>query len=110
MDSRNRNVWIVVAAILVVACCCTLALATGAASWIAARATEFESFDLKSFDLGGLYRERIEETFDSGRAQTLEIDLFAGSVTVRAGDSDEINVVAVKKARAAGAWTESRSR
>lgn len=97
MDSSNRNVWIVVAVILVIACCCILALATGAASWLAARAS-----DVEPFDLGGLYRERTEETFAVGGTPTLEIDLFAGSVTIRPGESDELHVVAVKKATSRG--------
>jgi hypothetical protein len=93
VESKNRTAWIIVAVILIIACCCATAFAAVALGWIANRAV-----DLEPFDLGGPYRERSEQTLEVGDAPTLRIDNFAGSVTIRAGDSSTIHVVATKKA------------
>lgn len=93
MESSNRNLWIVIAVILVLACCCALAFAAALTGWFATRTSGGEPFDL-----GGPYREQAEGTFAAGDTPVLEIDLFAGSVTVRPGESDEFHVVAVSKA------------
>ena len=92
MDPKNRNVWIVVIAVLVVACCCVLAVAVGVAGWLTSRYVE------QPFDLGGLYRERIEETFEVGDVPSLDVTNFAGSVTIRPGEEGVVRVVATKKA------------
>jgi DUF4097 and DUF4098 domain-containing protein YvlB len=91
MDSKNRNVWIVVIAVLVVACCCVLAVAAGVAGWLTSRYVE------KPFDLGALDRERVEKTFEVGDAPTLDVTNFAGSVTIRPGEEGVVRVVATKK-------------
>jgi DUF4097 and DUF4098 domain-containing protein YvlB len=93
MESRNRNVWIVIVLALLAACCCALAFAGAAAVMLTAK-----SVDLASFDLGGLYQERTVQTFEVGQAPTLDITNFAGSVTVRSGESGVVDVVAVKRA------------
>jgi DUF4097 and DUF4098 domain-containing protein YvlB len=95
MDSKSRNVWIVVIVMLVVVCCCVLALAGVAGVWLAARYAETW---VQPVDLGGEYRERVEETLAVGDAPRLEITNFAGSITIRAGAGDEVRVVATKKA------------
>jgi len=95
MESKNRNVWIIVVAVLVVACCCVLAVAAGAVGWLTGRYAEI---GYEPFDLGGLYRERIEKTFEVGDAPSLDITNFAGSVTLRSGESGVVRVVATKKA------------
>ncbi len=95
MESKNRNVWIVVILVLVIACCCVLALAAGAIGWLA---TEYAGPWIEPFDLGALDRERVEETFEIGDAPSLEITNFAGSVTIRSGEGDVARVVATKKA------------
>lgn len=97
MESSNRNVWIFVVAILALACCCSLVVAAAATSWFAARAS-----DLGPFDLGGLYCEPTEETFEVSDAPTLDITNFAGSITVRPGESDVLHVVAVRKVSTRG--------
>jgi hypothetical protein len=92
MESKERNVWIIVIVILVILCCCAAAVAVAAVVW----------FTGVSFDWGGVTsyeRGRIEQTFDLGDAPSLEIDNFAGSVTVRAGTDGTIRVVATKQAR-----------
>jgi DUF4097 and DUF4098 domain-containing protein YvlB len=50
-------------------------------------------------EVAGQERERIEQTFDVGDAPSLQIDNFSGSVTVRAGEGDTIQVVATKRVR-----------
>jgi DUF4097 and DUF4098 domain-containing protein YvlB len=95
MESKNRNVWIVVIAVLVIACCCALALAAGAVGWLTSRYADIEG---EPFDLGALQRERVEETFEVGDAPTLEITNFAGSVSIQPGEGNVIHVVATKKA------------
>jgi DUF4097 and DUF4098 domain-containing protein YvlB len=95
MESRNRTVWIVVSAVLVVACCCVLAAAAGAVGWFANRYAEIGP---EPFDLGGLNRDRLEQSFEAGDAPTLEIDNFAGQITVRPSEDGTVRVVATKKA------------
>jgi len=89
MESKNRNVWIILAVIVVVLCCCVLAVAaTGA--W----------FTTQSLDWTGATRlQRSEEAFAVGETPSLAIDNFAGNVTVRSGESGLIQVVATKNAR-----------
>lgn len=96
MESKNRNVWIVVVMLLLVACCCFLAATGAAVAWFA---NQVDGWD--QFDLGGLGRERVERTFQVGDAPALEINNFAGSITVRAGESNTVQVVATKKAPSA---------
>ena len=91
MESKNQKVWIIVAVILIVLCGCAVAATGAAVIW----------FTGGAFDWGGVAsyeRERTEQTFDLGDTPSLEIDNFAGSVTVRAGESDTIQVVATKQA------------
>jgi hypothetical protein len=95
MESKNRNVWIIVVVILVVACC-ALAIMVAMAGWFVARSIDLQ--DLGSFDVGGMYRERVEERFEVGDEPTLDIENFAGSVTIQPGETGVIRVVAVKKA------------
>ena len=95
MEPKNRNVLIIVIAVLLIACCCVLALAAGAVSWLR---NEYVDLGGESFDLGGNYDERLEESFAVGEAPDLEITNFAGKVTVRAGEPGTIRVMATKKA------------
>jgi DUF4097 and DUF4098 domain-containing protein YvlB len=88
-------VWIVIIVVLVIACCCVLALAGGAAVWLV---SSYAETGVQLFDLGGEYRERVEETLAVGDAPSLEITDFAGSITISAGEGDEVRVVATKKA------------
>lgn len=93
MESRNRNVWIIVALVLVVVCACVVVAAgVAAVGW-------FTNWSWRWGEVTSYEEERMEQTFDVGDAPNLEIDNFAGNVTVRAGESDAIRVVATKRAR-----------
>jgi DUF4097 and DUF4098 domain-containing protein YvlB len=93
MESNNRTVWIIVAVIVVVLCCCTLALAAAAvAGWFTYQAPGWTGAT-------GFQSERIQEEFAVGEAPSLEIDNFAGNVTVRTGQSGAVRVTATKKVR-----------
>ena len=93
MESRNRNVWIAIVAVLVMAviCCCALLLA----------ALLLGGIRVGSYDWGdatSLHQERTEYTFTAGETPTLEIDNATGPVVVRAGEGNEIQVLAIKRA------------
>ena len=92
METKNRNVGIIVVAILLVACCSLAALV----SLIGVFAVR--SLNLDSVDLGALSGERLEQTFEVGAAPVLDIQNFAGSVNVRPGASGVVHIVAAKKA------------
>jgi hypothetical protein len=95
MESRNRNVWIIVAVIVVVLCCGALAVAVGAVAWFTTQPLDWTSSST-------LQSERSEEAFAVGDAPSLEIDNFAGNVTIRTGQSGTIRVVATRRARSMG--------
>jgi hypothetical protein len=92
MESKNRNVWIILAVIVVVLCCCALAVAAAAVGW-------FTTQPLDWTGATSLQSERSEEAFVVGDAPSLKIDNFAGNVIVRTGQSGLIRVAATKKAR-----------
>lgn len=94
MESKNRNVWIIIVAILVVACC-GLAVMIGLGGWFFTRSLDLQ--DLSSLDVVGTNRERIEQTFEVGNAPRLEIDNFAGAITIRQGPDGVVQVIATKK-------------
>jgi hypothetical protein len=98
MESRNRNTWIIVIIVLVILCCIIAAVAAVAGIWLVDRAADL---DWDTITETGRESERTEETFDLGAAPYLELDSFAGNVTVRAGEGDTIRVVATKRARRA---------
>jgi hypothetical protein len=92
MDSKNRNVWIILAVIVVVSlCCCMLALAAAGVGWFTTQAPDWTGST-------SLQRERSEETYAVGDAPNLRIDNFAGNVIVRTGQSGVIRVAATRKA------------
>jgi hypothetical protein len=94
METRNRYVWIVVAAVLVIACCCALAGAATAGVWLSGSLVSRCDCDADT----GFEGRHMEKTFAVGPAPTLKIDNFAGNVTVRAGESGAIRMVATRKA------------
>jgi len=89
MESKNRNVWIIVAAVVALGCCCALAAFAGVMAML--------EFSVPDFDLGSLQRERIDETFNVGGSPFLDITNFAGEVTIRPGQDGTIYVVATKR-------------
>jgi hypothetical protein len=99
MESKNRNVWIILAVIVVVLCCCVLAVAA-AVGWFTTQ--PFGWFATQPLDWTGptsLQSERSEESFAVGETPSLKIDSFAGNVIVRTGQSGLISVAATKNAR-----------
>lgn len=91
MEPKNRSVWILVAVILVLMCCCFAVLTAGAAGWFVIGPSGWNVG-------GGIEGGQVVRTFEVGSAPDLEVDTFAGSVTVRAGNEGEIRVVATKHA------------
>jgi hypothetical protein len=92
MPERSSSPWIIVAVVaLVVACCCALAAAVagGGLLWL---------MPLQRFESSTMGGERFEQSFDVGQAPHLEIDNFAGSVSVQVGDGRDVHVVITKQA------------
>lgn len=96
METKNRNRWVVVVIVTAVAvlCCCVVVVAAGAASWL----LDFPSVTSWGPGVDG---NGIDRTYDVGRSPRLTIDSFAGSITVRAGESGEIQLMATRHARRA---------
>jgi DUF4097 and DUF4098 domain-containing protein YvlB len=100
MESKKRNVWIAVAAMLVVVCCGTVAVAAVVAGSLADRSFDWDfSWDAGWDEATRSESQRIERTFNVGNMPQLEVNNFAGSITVQAGKSDTVNVVAIKKVK-----------
>lgn len=101
METKNRNVWIVVAIVLVLLCCCVAAVAA-AATWVVTTLPADLGLRPASLEDWGVRpdpaAETVEQSFQVGTAPALEVDNFAGDVTVRAGASGTIAVVATKRA------------
>lgn len=90
--SRNRAVWIFVAVVVVLMCCCVVAVAAGVGGWFLTVPVNREMISL------GTSQEQTEYGFEVGRSPDLEVDNFAGSVTIQGGEEGRIRVVAVKQA------------
>ena len=89
METKNRTVWIVVAILLVVACCCVLLVAAIGLGLLASAPD--------NLDLGRLYHEQLDRTFEVGASPRLNITTFAGEISIRAGGDDSIHVIATKR-------------
>ncbi|MFN2182916.1 MAG: DUF4097 family beta strand repeat-containing protein [Anaerolineae bacterium] len=96
METRNRNVWIVVGIVAAVAvlCCCIVVLAAAVTSW------QFGFPGGLSWG-PGVDGGEIDRTYDVGLAPQLTIDSFAGSIVVRAGEGSQIRVMATRHAPSA---------
>ncbi|MGD8625561.1 MAG: DUF4097 family beta strand repeat-containing protein [Anaerolineae bacterium] len=100
MESKNRNTWILVAVVVIfVGCCGLVVLAGGAMGWIASQARQVA---WGPEILGGNHNQRIERTFEVGGEPFLDVTNFAGAITVRSGEEDVIQVLAMKHARREG--------
>ena len=107
MESKNRNLWIILAVIVVVVCCCAalvaaagIVITTAGVGWFTTQPSGW--FAGQPPDWPGatsLQTGRSEETFAAGDAPSLKIDSFAGNVIVRTGEAGVIGVAATKKAR-----------
>lgn len=93
MEEQNRGVWIFLAVILALACCCAAAFAAGSVGYLMSRPVVSSGVEVS--DAPHKYSEYSAEV---GRAPTLKIDNFAGSVTIHAGESDIIHVAVTKRA------------
>jgi len=92
MPEKSSNPWIIIAVVaLVIACCCALAaaVAAGGLLWY---------MPLQRFEAPAMGGERFEQSFDLGQAPHLEIDNFAGSVSVQVGDGPDVDVAITKQA------------
>jgi DUF4097 and DUF4098 domain-containing protein YvlB len=93
MEGGNRTVWIViiVVALLALLCCCALAVGGILAGGLAAFPFSREV---------GVARvtESTEQAFEVGASPVLEVDNFAGTVTIRSGESEEIRVTITRRA------------
>jgi DUF4097 and DUF4098 domain-containing protein YvlB len=92
MDNRNRNLLIVLAFVVIAACCLVALVAVVLSGWLA-----FVPANVS------MSEQRLEEYSEMQFAFTetpiLKIDNFAGDVTIRAGEGNDIFVSATKKAR-----------
>lgn len=106
MESKNRTLWIFVAAVVALGlmCCCALA-AVGALvvpSSVRGVLPEGVNWPPVQVQVPGLETtERIQQSFEVGGAPRLTVNNFAGSVTIRRGDSGIVAVAATKRARGA---------
>jgi hypothetical protein len=97
MEERTKRIWLVVGIIAVLGACCVAATVTAFGGMMALRSRDWSDLD---WDLGGEEsRARIERSFSVGRSPSVEVDNFAGSVTVSRGESGTVEVIAVKRAR-----------
>ncbi|MGD2041431.1 MAG: DUF4097 family beta strand repeat-containing protein [Anaerolineae bacterium] len=90
--SRNGMVWVFVAIVIVLMCGCVVAVAAGVGGWFLTLRANREPISF------GSSQERTEYGFEVGRSPELEVDNFAGSVTVQGGQEGTIGVVAIKQA------------
>jgi DUF4097 and DUF4098 domain-containing protein YvlB len=92
MESGNRTVWIVVAVIVVgvLLCCCVVVAGAAVAGLYAFPISREVGF--------ARMEETTEQVFIVGEAPSLEVENFAGRVTVRSGESGEIRVAVTKRA------------
>jgi hypothetical protein len=94
MESKNRNLWIILAVIVVLLCLCALV----AAAIIAAGAGLFTALPVVREGGIGRVTEQSEWSYPVGQAPLLEVDNFAGDVTVRGDESGRIRVIVTEKA------------
>lgn len=93
MEGGNRTIWIVIAVIvlLLLLCCCVIVV--GGAVVGGLYAIPF------SREVGvARVEETTEQTFTVGQAPMLEVENFAGNVSVRSGESGQMQVKVTKRA------------
>jgi hypothetical protein len=98
MESRTRNVWIIVLLVLVAFCCCAVAALAAGFGWITN--WSFDVDQMADWDLARVTDQTVQ-TFEVDASPTLEMDSFAGNITVRAGAEGTIQVTATRHARRA---------
>ena len=95
MENKNRNVWIIVGIVAILLCLC----AAAAAIIVALGAGFFAALPVAQEGGLGRVTERTEQVYTVGQSPLLEVDSFAGNVTVRTGESGRIRAVVTKNAR-----------
>ncbi|MGC9522949.1 MAG: hypothetical protein ACP5HG_13830, partial [Anaerolineae bacterium] len=95
MEERNRNTWIivVVVAVVVLLLCCCLVIAGAIAASIFTAAPAGGGVGI------GQVAESTEQVFVVDAAPTLEVDSFAGDITVRRGEEGRVRVHITRRAR-----------
>jgi hypothetical protein len=94
MESNNRNtVIVIVVVIAVIALLCCLALIAVAAG----TGLFFPIWRTEGGPAAGTGAERTEQSFAVGSTPELQLDNFAGSIVVRAGEGEQIRVTATKR-------------
>jgi hypothetical protein len=93
MEGRNRTIWIVIAVVvlLLILCCCVVVVGGAVVGGLSAIPFSRE---------GGFARveETTEQTFTVGEMPTLEVDNFAGNITIRSGESGQMRATVTKRA------------
>jgi hypothetical protein len=93
MGNGNRTVWIIVAVVVVLLLLCCCVVIVGGAIIGGLSAIPF------SQETGfGRVEERTEQVFTVGASPPVELDNFAGDITVRQGESGQISIIIIKKA------------
>jgi hypothetical protein len=104
-QQNNRTLWIILGIVAVLLCCCALAVALGILGVLSFTPLErFTQFESEPGGLVGQYSASTQRTFDGlGSAPILEIDNFAGAISVRSGASGIVDVTATRRASSRGA-------
>ena len=100
MENQNRNLLIIVIVVIIALCCCVAAVAAVAAGWLANTSVKtFSDWDLESgtWEMGRVSDES-EFALEVGQAPNLEVENFAGNVTILAEESNTIRVNVTKYA------------
>ena len=102
MESRNRNILIAVIVIAAVCCCCVAVVATGSLVWFVDR-VERADFDAEIFDFNPRLNEQVEETFQGMEGSYVEIENFAGTISIGPSQDNLIHIVATKRGSSSSA-------
>lgn len=93
MENKGRTVWIVVGVIAVVLCCCLTIGAVIASVYLVTGPT------LGGGNFGRV-TEATEQVFLVGDTPAVQVDTYAGEITVRTGERNQIRLVVTKSAPA----------
>lgn len=97
MDDRTRNVVIVLVVVVALMGCCVLVAAVAAVGFFVPVQRVAREVTLIEEAVSVRESESEAWSFEVGEAPELEVDNFAGSITVRTGEGDTIQVTAIKK-------------
>jgi hypothetical protein len=105
MEPKTRNIVIVVAVLCLIACCCVLTVGGAlAGNWLIRTrelGVDWEREWRAGEQPGAVSPQRFSQTFVVGDTPTIDVENFAGKITVRAGEAGTIQVLAEKKAQTA---------